>query len=938
MTPDAHSNRGMARTRLLVVLLVLAALVAGVIGWKRVHTGLRVQKLLQCAPDLDHDIAHHVISDSDPEWLDYCRAIGTAPLGDAFAVLGSELRTSSYSRFLEVRDLLESVSLRIGEGLTRAYDLPTPERTVRHCRTVGPDRDYELRQMERLYVEAANNSSLTLGDRIRMCDDLARRFMALGDTDRALRASLVAATAERDSGRLAQHRARLVAALEVARSHQDNYLICQILGDFSYGFGMAGQVDSMNAYLDEGIETALRHGLNDQVARLLRFQALFLNNQGRLALALDRLGQALQLCDRPGLEGARARMQIFYAGFAATEGCWDLAERMLRRVPPLVRDLPALKAAEVKNLMGDLDRIRARIAFATGRPEDGARLVQRWRMAMAPHANWVSLGAMFDEWSAGLENCGRMQEALDVCERGVAHCDSVDLSVRAVPLLMRKARLLSILGRFADAARAADRADSICNADLAGYTSIRRRIDILQTLLRDRMGKPGARREIDTLLDQFCRRLQDEDSGPVRRLEVEDAVDLRAAMHEIDRFSPEAGYRFEMAWRSLTMDAGGRRSTDSAARWARGAARSSALPLRASGAHLVYYFTNDILLRWTATSHRVVLDTLPLPAAQCLAQVREARWLLETEVPPAGELLGPRARRVLERLAHALLPSSLRYSATQPIRIAVSPDGPLQALPFEALWIPGRGGGTPLAMVADVHYLNGWAEPVSRNRGPVVVVSNPTVSPDLERRYGWAGRLAGSEAESEAALARWPDAILLSGDRATKDAVMASWSGAEIIYLAAHHVRDPDAPFPGFVPLAAPQNSPSQAAFIEIPDLRSIDLSACRLAVLASCSSGAPYRVSLRPGPSLGDAFLDSGVHAVVESSWDVGDEETRHFMKTFLSNWYVDGDDVKALNAARRQVMASHAGSSPRVWAAWSVRLTEPAPVSAAPLLAHQR
>jgi hypothetical protein len=321
----------------------------------------------------------------------------------------------------------------------------------------------------------------------------------------------------------------------------------------------------------------------------------------------------------------------------------------------------------------------------------------------------------------------------------------------------------------------------------------------------------------------------------------------------------------------------------------------------------------------------VVVDTLRLSAQQCLLEVRQALEPLQHETPPRGQVLGPDALDRLRHLAAVLLPRTLRAAGGRTPRLYVSPDGPLGPLPFEALPAAGQQGEQPLAQWADIAYVRGWSTSSRHSAGRRVIVSSPHLPPDLVERYGWSRDLAGSEAEAQAALARWPDAILLAGEQATKGAIRAAWPGASVIYLAAHHVRDPAAPFLGFVPLAAPAGAPPDAAMLEIPDIRALDLSACRLAVLASCSSGAPYRTAIRPGPSLGDAFLDSGAAAVVRSFWDVGDQEARDFMRTFLANWDEDENDAASLGRARRLVMATPDGASPRVWAAWSVEVGRP-------------
>src|SRR5262245_57990310 len=98
----------MARARWLAALFAIGILsLVGLAGQPAARVWLRTQQLLRFAPDLNRDLARHVVSDSDQEWLDHCRNVGTAPLVGAFAVLGAELRTPSYARFLERRPSLE---------------------------------------------------------------------------------------------------------------------------------------------------------------------------------------------------------------------------------------------------------------------------------------------------------------------------------------------------------------------------------------------------------------------------------------------------------------------------------------------------------------------------------------------------------------------------------------------------------------------------------------------------------------------------------------------------------------------------------------------------------------------------------------------------------------------------------------------------------------
>jgi tetratricopeptide (TPR) repeat protein len=916
----------MLRNRLALTLVVVGVLLPlAWFGGSALRRELRYREVARLVPDLQPELLRHLDFDSDGDWWTYCRRAGAGALGDAMLALGQELRTPSYEQFRRRRALLEPELLRVVQGYNRAFDFPAVEIRVRHDRTLTDRASFELRGLESRYIEINSDTSRTPDERIRIVDDVVARFSAADEPYRALYASLPAIRFELERGRPDLRRARLAALTATARRLGEDYILCQLLGEMGDLHLSAGRVDSMAMCYDEGIALARRHGFIDQAARLLRFYAGYYAEQGRLALALQRFAEAERLCAMPGGERAQLRAQLEYTRFLANLGCWDLVARSLRRIPPLLRELTGASLhSEALKYSFDVDRLGARLAFAEGRVEEGSRLMRQVSSAVPPAHRAAGYAELFDGWSAGLESCGRFSEAIGICDRGIGHCDSTYFADVSLELQVRKARLLDRVGLVDSAERVLDRARPELRRPARAGGRVARDADVLGARLLLHRGRAvEAKREIERIFRQYRHRLGSDAGSSLSYLELDEAGSLRAAIHEIERFEPAEGYAFEMDWRSLARNLGGDRHAGSATPHGSGWPETRRLPPVRDAMHLVFWFDGERLLRWTARPDGVVLDTLPMTVTRCLAQVREALEWLQSEKPRPGDALGPKAFASLRSLSEALLPATLVADGRVPLRLEISPDGPLLALPFEALPAPGPRGPAPLALWADVAYVRGMDGVPRAATGPTVVLSNPTLPRDAEARYGSARSLPGSDAEAQLALARWPHAVLLSGDRATKESTRNYWPGASILYLAAHHVRDPDAPFLGFVPVAAPAGAPPDASLLEIADVHALDLSGCRLAVLASCSSGAPYRSAIRPGPSLGDAFLDSGARTVVGSFWDVGDDETRGFMKVFLATWREDGDDAAALGRARRAVMATPEGAAPRVWAAWSVMTT---------------
>ncbi len=170
-----------------------------------------------------------------------------------------------------------------------------------------------------------------------------------------------------------------------------------------------------------------------------------------------------------------------------------------------------------------------------------------------------------------------------------------------------------------------------------------------------------------------------------------------------------------------------------------------------------------------------------------------------------------------------------------------------------------------------------------------------------------------------------PEALFLRGEKATKNNLLEVWEMASYIYLATHTLRDPEVPYVTLIPLASPGIQAShEELFLDITDIRSADLGRCELFVLSGCSTGSPYCENNIAGPSLGDACLDAGAHAVIQTFWDVRDYEARSLMTAFVDSWRNrEMTPVRALCEGRRRAMQGDGAiKHPFNWAAYSIKL----------------
>ncbi|WP_323972175.1 CHAT domain-containing protein [Aeromonas hydrophila] len=103
-------------------------------------------------------------------------------------------------------------------------------------------------------------------------------------------------------------------------------------------------------------------------------------------------------------------------------------------------------------------------------------------------------------------------------------------------------------------------------------------------------------------------------------------------------------------------------------------------------------------------------------------------------------------------------------------------------------------------------------------------------------------------------------------------------------------------------------------SILQPADILSLNLSGTKLVTISACDSGLGP-TELQDGPlGLRDSFIAAGASTVVSSFWEVPDDHTASFMKTFYSE-LVSGVCVSnALLAARR----AHSGKPVQVWAAF--------------------
>ena len=170
--------------------------------------------------------------------------------------------------------------------------------------------------------------------------------------------------------------------------------------------------------------------------------------------------------------------------------------------------------------------------------------------------------------------------------------------------------------------------------------------------------------------------------------------------------------------------------------------------------------------------------------------------------------------------------------------------------------------------------------------------------------------------ETEAiAIAQLLNAEPLTGDKATKVAVLQQIEQARIVHLATHGILDDveGLGVPGVIALAPSKGDSGLLTANEIFNLR---LNA-ELVVLSACNTGRG-RITGDGVIGLSRSFIAAGVPSVVVSLWSVTDQSTADLMAEFYRQMQLTPDIAQALRKAMLVTLVKH--PNPVDWAAFTL------------------
>ena len=202
----------------------------------------------------------------------------------------------------------------------------------------------------------------------------------------------------------------------------------------------------------------------------------------------------------------------------------------------------------------------------------------------------------------------------------------------------------------------------------------------------------------------------------------------------------------------------------------------------------------------------------------------------------------------------------------------------------------------------------------------LVVVGNPTM-PKVTIKIGEPPEQLNSlpAAENEAiTIAKLLNTKALTGNQATKKAILSQLPQARIIHLATHGLLDDfkGLGVPGAIALAPSGNDNGLLTADEILNLK---LNA-ELVVLSACDTGRG-RITGDGVIGLSRSLITAGVPSIIVSLWSVPDAPTASLMTEFYRNWQEKKlDKAQALRQAMLTIMKDRKYQNPKNWAAFTL------------------
>jgi CHAT domain-containing protein len=336
--------------------------------------------------------------------------------------------------------------------------------------------------------------------------------------------------------------------------------------------------------------------------------------------------------------------------------------------------------------------------------------------------------------------------------------------------------------------------------------------------------------------------------------------------------------------------------------------------LRPDEVVLEYVAAPDRVILFVATRDRIEWFASPVPLPELVRRLRVARELSGRRAGP------PSPTAALESLYGLLIqPAAGSHALTRARRLIIVPDPAFNHLPFAALRDP-RGSGylveryalsyLPTAAALPLLRADGKSRSLSARRSIPATVFAPL--PD---------ELPATPREARAVSDAWKGSRVLSGGRATEEALRQALSSERVVHVASHAVLESANPLFSRIVLARGDDTRSNDGRLEMHEILGIGIRS-PLVFLSGCETetGAAGSSTFAVGDdyaTLARAFLFAGAQSVIATLWRIDDDGAALFASRFYDHLGESSVD-EALARAQREMIGSARHAAPYYWASY--------------------
>jgi CHAT domain-containing protein len=316
----------------------------------------------------------------------------------------------------------------------------------------------------------------------------------------------------------------------------------------------------------------------------------------------------------------------------------------------------------------------------------------------------------------------------------------------------------------------------------------------------------------------------------------------------------------------------------------------------------------DSFVAWSSAGNQSVFHKLSAPKAAIAALAR--RFLQESSNPlTTPDSLHADARQLYDWMIEPFAPG-LRAARSLTFEL----DGALTALPVQSL--VSRDGRYLCDRFSVLISCGRSARPVSdsASNANVLVIANPAIA---GRSAAHFPPLADSLREADAIRASFASSLVLEGRAASIDSLARELPHADIVHFAGHGYGGS-----GYGALLFAPKDPAAADFqlLRAAEMRGMDWSRCRLAVLSACASAEGETHGAHNPDSLIRALARAGASRVAASLWNVDSAASAELMKQFYRGLKDGASPAVALRAAQQAVRLNPRWRRPYHWAGFQL------------------